>query len=76
MFPKYYNNNTSANPERCPMSNFIGQNEVNMADEPLKVEQPILKSSSEIDDKVNDQYRIFPRNQIDSDGDKFSFSKI
>ena len=57
-------------------SNFIRQNEVNMADEPLKVEPPILKSSSEIDELVNDQYRIFPRNQNYSDGDKFSFSKI
>ena len=57
------------------MSNFIGQNEVKMADEPLKVKQSILKNSSEIDDKVNDQYRIFPRNQSYSDGDKFSFSK-
>ena len=31
------------------MSDFICQNEVNMADEPLKVEQPLLKSSSEIE---------------------------
>ena len=31
------------------MSNFIRQNEVNKTDEPLKVEQPLLKSSSEID---------------------------
>ena len=31
------------------MSDFIRQNEVNMADEPLKVEQPLLKNSSEID---------------------------
>ena len=31
------------------MSNFICQNEVNMANEPLKVQQPLLKSSSEID---------------------------
>ena len=28
---------TSTNPEGCHMSNFIGQNEVNMANEPLKV---------------------------------------
>ena len=31
------------------MSNFIRHNEVNMADEPLKVEQTLLKSYSEID---------------------------
>ena len=31
------------------MSNFICQKEVNMADDPLKVEQPLPKSSSEID---------------------------
>ena len=29
--------NTSTNAEGCHMSNFIGQNEVNMANEPLKV---------------------------------------
>ena len=31
------------------MSNYIRQNEVNMADEPLKVEHPLLESSSESD---------------------------
>ena len=31
------------------MSNCIRQNEVNMANEPLKVEKPLLESSSEID---------------------------
>ena len=31
------------------MSNFICQNEVNMANEPLKVEKPILECSSEMD---------------------------
>ena len=40
--------NTSTNPECCHMSNFIGQNEVNMANEPLKVLQPLLESSSEM----------------------------
>ena len=30
---------TSTNPEGCHMANYIPQNEVNMADEPLKVEQ-------------------------------------
>ena len=31
------------------MSNFIRQNEGNMTNEPLKVEKPLLESSSEID---------------------------
>ena len=31
------------------MSNFIRQNEFNMANEPLKVEKPLLESSSEMD---------------------------
>ena len=31
------------------MSKFIRQNEVNMANEPLKVEKPLLENSSEID---------------------------
>ena len=31
------------------MSNFIRQNEINMANELLKVQQPLLESSSEID---------------------------
>ena len=31
------------------MSNFIRQNEVNMANEPLKFEKPLLESSSEMD---------------------------
>ena len=41
--------NTSTNPEGCHMSNFIRQNEVNMANEPLKVDKPLLESSSEMD---------------------------
>ena len=41
--------NTLTNPKGCHMSNFICQNDVNMANEPLKVEQPLLESSSEID---------------------------
>ena len=40
--------NTSTNPEGH-MSNFISQNKVNMANEPLKVQQPLLESSSEMD---------------------------
>ena len=31
------------------MSNFICQSEVNMANEPLKIQQPHLESSSEMD---------------------------
>ena len=31
------------------MSNYIRQIEVNMANEPLKIEQPLLESSSEMD---------------------------
>ena len=31
------------------MSNFIRQNQVNMVHEPLKVEKPLLESSSEMD---------------------------
>ena len=41
--------NTSTNPEGCHMSNFTCQNEVNMANEPLKVEKPVLECSSEMD---------------------------
>ena len=41
--------NTSTNPEGCHMSNFICQNKVNMANEPLNVQQPLLESSSEMD---------------------------
>ena len=41
--------NTSSNPEGCHMSNFICQNKVNMANEPLKVQQPLVESSSEMD---------------------------
>ena len=31
------------------MSNIIGQNEVNMTNEPLKIQQSLLESSSEMD---------------------------
>ena len=59
------------------MYNYIRQIEVNMADEPLKVEQPLLESSSEIDKLVYDEYQIFPRHQnYLADGDKFSCSRI
>ena len=65
--------NTSATPEGCHMSNFICQNEVNMANEPLKVEQPLLQSSSEIYKLLYDQYQIFPRHRNYRDGDNISF---
>ena len=51
------------------MSSFICQNEVNMANEPLKVEQPLLESLSEIHKLVYDLYQIFPRHQNYRDGD-------
>ena len=44
--------NTSNNPDGGHMSNFSRQNEVNLADEPLKVEQPLRESSSEIEKLV------------------------
>ena len=52
MFPNYYNNNTLSThlqPNGRRMSTFIRQNEVNMASQSLKVKQPLLESSSEID---------------------------
>ena len=55
------------------MSNFICQNEVNMATEPLKVEQPLLQSSSEIDKLLYALYQIFLRHQNYRDGDNISF---
>ena len=41
--------NTSNNPDGSHMSNYIRQIEVNMANKLVKVEQPLLKSSSEMD---------------------------
>ena len=58
------------------MSSFICQNEVNMANEPLKVEEPLLESSSEIHKLVYDLYQIFHRHQNYRDGDNISFSLI
>ena len=53
MFPKYYNNNTlsttSTSPEGCHVLTFIRQNEVNEANELLKVQQPLLECPSEMD---------------------------
>ena len=66
MFPEYYNNScvqSSTKPGGGHVSNCIRQNEVNMADEPFEVEEPLLESSSEIDKLVYDQYQIFPRHQ-------------
>ena len=59
------------------MSNFIRQNEVNMANELLKVEQPLLESSNEID-KVPcfTKNRSFSSNQNYRDEDRFSSSRI
>ena len=51
MFPKYYNDSTLSTPlptQKVVTSNLIRQIEVNMANEPLKVEKPLLESSSEI----------------------------
>ena len=56
------------------MSSFICQNEVNMAKKHLKVEQPLLESSSELDKLVYDLYQIFPRHQNYRDEDNISFS--
>ena len=58
------------------MYNYIRQIGVNMADEPLKVEQPLLEISSEIHKLVYDLYQIFPRHQNYRDGDNISFSWI
>ena len=68
--------NTSTNPEGCHMSNFIRQNEVHMANEPLKFEKPLLESSSEMDKSVYNQHLTFPRHQNYRDADKISCSRI
>ena len=48
-----------------------------MANEPLKVQQPFLKRSSEIKKiTVYNQNRTFSSRQSNRDGDKFSFSRI
>ena len=54
MLRKYYNNNTLSthlptNAEGCHMSNFISQNEINIVNDPLKVQKPVLECSSEMD---------------------------
>ena len=58
------------------MCNYIRQNEVKMTDEPLKVEKPLLESSSEIDKLVYDKYQTYPRHQDYRVRDKLSCSKI
>ena len=47
-----------------------------MAKKPLKVERPLLESSSEIHKLVYDLYQIFPRHQNYRDDDNISFSWI
>ena len=51
----YYNINLiiiliSTNPDGGHTSNCIRLNEINVANEPLKVEKPLLESSSEMDE--------------------------
>ena len=58
------------------MSNFIRQNEVNTAIEPLKVQQPLLESSSEMDKLRCITNTTFSGHQNYHDLDKFSFAKI
>ena len=47
-----------------------------MASEPLKGEQPLLESSSEIDKLVYDLYQIFPDTKITVMGTNFSFREF
>ena len=59
------------------MSNFICQNKVKMANEPLKVQQPLLESSSEMDKLTCfTKTRTFSSHHNYRDGDKFSSSRI
>ena len=58
------------------MSGFICQNEVNVANEPLEVEQPLLESSSGTDKLVYDLYQILLRHQNYRDWDNISFSLL
>ena len=68
--------NTSTNPNGGHTSNYNRQIKVNMADERLKVEHPLLESSSEKDKLLYNQHRTFPRYQNHCDGHKFSCSTI
>ena len=58
------------------MSSYIRLNNINMANEPLKGEQLLLESSSEMDKLVYDQYQPFPRLTNYSVRDKPSCSRI
>ena len=59
------------------MSNFIHQNEVNMANEPLKVQQPFLESSRLMDELLNILNIInTEQSPILRDGDKLSCSRL
>ena len=60
------------------MSNFIRQNGVNMANEPLKVQQPLPQSSSEMDKLrcITNNVKPLSSHHNYRDGDKFSFSRI
>ena len=54
-------------------SNYISQSEVNVANEHLKIEKPLLEHSSGMDKfSVSNQYRAVPRHQNYRDGDKLS----
>ena len=49
IFLPYHFIKTSTNLKSGHMSDYIHQNYVNVSNEPIKVEQPILESSSEMD---------------------------
>ena len=60
------------------MSNYIRQTEVKMANEPVKVVQPLLESSSEMDKLACKTItkHSFPTHQNYCDGDKIYCSRI
>ena len=69
MFPKYYNHSTLStllpNTDSSHMFNYIRQNEVNVANKPLKVEKPHQESSTERDNfTVYKQHRTFPDTKL------------
>ena len=78
MLRKHYNNNTSSTHRptqkvaTCQV--LSAKTKSIMTNEPLKVEQPLLESSSGIDKLVYDLYQIFPRHQNNRDGDDIAFS--
>ena len=65
--------NTSTDPDSGHVSDYIREIEVNMTGEPLKVEQPLLESSSEMDKQLPSK---FHRHQNYCNGDKLSYSSI